>query len=59
MVRPEKLFLAKKMEKSTNLFSGVVTESIFQGESQLLVLKLEEKVYGNQSVQMRSLTGLT
>ena len=57
VVRPEKLFLAKKMEKSTNLFSGVVTESIFQGESQLLVLKLEEKVYGNQSVQMRIANG--
>ena len=30
---------------------------IFQGESQLLVLKLEEKVYGNQSVQMRIANG--
>ena len=57
VVRPEKLFLAKKSEKHTNLFSGVVTESIFQGESQLLVLKLEEKVYGNQSVQMRIANG--
>jgi len=57
VVRPEKLFLAKKTEKNTNLFSGVVTESIFQGESQLLVLKLEEEVYGNQSVQMRIANG--
>ena len=57
VVRPEKLFLAKKTEKNTNLFSGVVTESIFQGESQLLVLKLEKEVYGNQSVQMRIANG--
>ena len=57
VVRPEKLFLAKKTERNTNLFSGVVSESIFQGESQLLVLKLEEKVYGDQSVQMRIANG--
>ncbi|MDG2474477.1 MAG: ABC transporter ATP-binding protein [Paracoccaceae bacterium] len=57
VVRPEKLFLAKKTEKNTNLFTGVVTESIFQGESQLLVLKLEEEVYGNQSLQMRIANG--
>ncbi len=57
VVRPEKLFLAKKTEKNTNLFSGVVTESIFQGESQLLVLKLEKKVYGDQAVQMRIANG--
>ncbi len=57
VVRPEKLFLAKKTEKNTNLFGAVVTESIFQGESQLLVLKLEEKVYGKQSLQMRIANG--
>ena len=57
VVRPEKLFLAKKTEKNTNVFSGVVTESIFQGESQLLVLKLAEEVYGNQVVQMRIANG--
>ncbi len=57
VVRPEKLFLAKKSEKNTNLFSGVVTESIFQGESQLLVLKLQEEVFGNKVVQMRIANG--
>ena len=57
VVRPEKLFLANKTEKDTNLFSGAVVESIFQGESQLLVLKLEENVYGDQSVQMRIANG--
>ncbi len=57
VVRPEKLFLAKKTEENTNLFSGVVMESIFQGESQLLVLKLKEEVYGNQSLQMRIANG--
>ena len=57
VVRPEKLFLANKNEKNNNLFSGVVTESIFQGESQLLVLKLEEEVYGHQSVRMRIANG--
>ena len=57
VIRPEKLFLAKKTEKNTNLFSAVVEESIFQGESQLLVLKLEEKVFGSQVLQMRIANG--
>ena len=57
VVRPEKLFISTKKEKDTNLFAGIVTESIFQGESQLLLLQLDPKEYGDQSLQMRIANG--
>ena len=57
VVRPEKLFISIKKEKDTNLFSGTVTESIFQGESQLLLLQLDSDEYGDQSLQMRIANG--
>ena len=57
VVRPEKLFISSKSESNTNLFSGVVSESIFQGESQLLLLKLESETGDNQSLQMRIANG--
>ena len=53
MVRPEKLFLAKRTEKDTNVFDGLVEESIFQGESQLMVIKLDPEIYGGQELRMR------
>ena len=57
VVRPEKLFISEEKEKSTNLFFGYVSESIFQGESQLLVLRLDPEVFGEQSLQMRIANG--
>jgi putative spermidine/putrescine transport system ATP-binding protein len=57
VVRPEKLFISTKKEKDTNLFAGIVTESIFQGESQLLLLQLDPEEYGDQSLQMRIANG--
>lgn len=57
VVRPEKLFISTRKEKDTNLFSGIVTESIFQGESQLLLLQLDPDEYGDQSLQMRIANG--
>jgi putative spermidine/putrescine transport system ATP-binding protein len=53
MVRPEKLFLAERTEKDTNFFDGLVQESIFQGESQLMVIKLDPEIYGGQELRMR------
>ena len=53
MVRPEKLFLAERTEKGTNFFDGLVEESIFQGESQLMVIKLDPEIYGGQELRMR------
>ena len=53
MVRPEKLFLAERTEKDTNFFDGLVEESIFQGESQLIVIKLDPEIYGGQELRMR------
>ncbi|HBS36927.1 MAG TPA: polyamine ABC transporter ATP-binding protein [Rhodobacteraceae bacterium] len=53
MVRPEKLFLADKTEKDANFFDGRVEESIFQGESQLMVIKLDPEIYGGQELRMR------
>jgi putative spermidine/putrescine transport system ATP-binding protein len=53
VIRPEKLFLANGKEKDTNLFSGIVEGSIFQGESQLLVIKLDPGSFGEQSLRMR------
>jgi putative spermidine/putrescine transport system ATP-binding protein len=40
VVRPEKAFVATDKEEGVNYFSGVLLDSIFQGESQLLVVKL-------------------
>ncbi len=40
VVRPEKAFVATKSIKDVNNFEGILLDSIFQGESQLLVLKL-------------------
>ncbi|MDE2694566.1 MAG: ABC transporter ATP-binding protein [Paracoccaceae bacterium] len=57
VVRPEKLFISEEKEKNTNLFFGYVSESIFQGESQLLVLRLDPEVFGEQSLQMRIANG--
>jgi len=53
VIRPEKLFLAKGKEKGTNIFNGIVEGSIFQGESQLLVIKLDSETFGEQSLRMR------
>ena len=53
MVRPEKLFLADRTEKDTNFFDGLVEESIFQGESQLMVIKLDPEIYSGQELRMR------
>ena len=53
MVRPEKLFLADKTEEDANFFDGILEESIFQGESQLMVIKLDADIYGEQELRMR------
>ena len=45
VVRPEKAFLADKKIKGSNYFEGRLIDSIFQGESQLLVIKLN---YGSE-----------
>jgi putative spermidine/putrescine transport system ATP-binding protein len=47
------LFLTSKKEKNTNHFKGIVKDSIFQGESQLLVIELDQATYGGQTLQMR------
>ena len=57
VVRPEKLFISEGKEKNTNLFFGHVSESIFQGESQLLVLQLDPEAFGEKSLQMRIANG--
>ena len=53
VVRPEKLFIADKKARDANHFDGVVEDSIFQGESQLMVIKLDPKIYGEHSLRMR------
>ena len=53
VIRPEKLFIAGTKARDTNNFQGVVEDSIFQGESQLMVIKLDPKTYGDQSLRMR------
>jgi putative spermidine/putrescine transport system ATP-binding protein len=53
VIRPEKLFIAGTKARDTNHFQGVVEDSIFQGESQLMVIKLDPKTYGDQSLRMR------
>ena len=57
VIRPEKLFLSKGNEINTNVFVVSVLESIFQGESQLLVIKLDSKLFGEQTLQMRIANG--
>ena len=53
VVRPEKLFLSDNTEQETNFFKGIVQESIFQGESQLMVITLDPAIYGGQELRMR------
>ena len=53
VVRPEKLFLSDNTEHKTNFFEGIVQESIFQGESQLMVITLDPAIYGGQELRMR------
>ena len=53
VIRPEKLFIADKKSRYANHFEGVVEDSIFQGESQLMVIRLDPKTYGGQSLRMR------
>ena len=53
VIRPEKLFIADGKEKDTNIFTGTITESIFQGESQLVVIKLDPNNFGDQLLRMR------
>jgi putative spermidine/putrescine transport system ATP-binding protein len=57
VIRPEKLILSNKEEKDTNTFTGVVKDSIFQGESQLLVIELDKNIHGDQSLRMRIQNG--
>ena len=48
VVRPEKAFLADKKVKGSNYFVGKLIDSIFQGESQLLVVKLSSRDDGHE-----------
>jgi len=57
VIRPEKLFLSTGNEINTNFFVVSVLESIFQGESQLLVIKLDSELFGEQTLQMRIANG--
>jgi putative spermidine/putrescine transport system ATP-binding protein len=57
VVRPEKLFVAGTKARDANHFDGVVEDSIFQGESQLMVIKLDPKTYGDRSLRMRLANG--
>ncbi len=53
VIRPEKLFIANKKSTDANHFEGVVEDSIFQGESQLMVIKLDPQNYGEHSLRVR------
>ena len=53
VIRPEKLFIANKKSSDANHFEGVVEDSIFQGESQLMVIKLDPQNYGGQLLRVR------
>jgi putative spermidine/putrescine transport system ATP-binding protein len=53
VVRPEKLFLMQDNPTDCNTFSGIIVESIYQGESQLLIIKLDPESYGDQMLRMR------
>jgi putative spermidine/putrescine transport system ATP-binding protein len=52
VVRPEKVFLAtSRKKKDENYFDGTLIDSIFQGESQLLVIQLDSN--GAEAQQLR------
>ena len=54
VVRPEKVFLASASKKNDeNYFHGELLDSIFQGESQLLVIKLANKQNNEQTLRIR------
>jgi putative spermidine/putrescine transport system ATP-binding protein len=54
VVRPEKVFLASAKEKNDeNYFQGKLLDSIFQGESQLLVIKLVNTDSDQQTLRIR------
>jgi len=53
VVRPEKAFLADKKIKGSNYFVGKLIDSIFQGESQLLVVKLNSDNDDGHEVRVR------
>ena len=54
VVRPEKVFLApSKKKKDENYFNGRLLDSIFQGESQLLVIDLESADGEAQELRVR------
>jgi putative spermidine/putrescine transport system ATP-binding protein len=53
VVRPEKTFVATDKQEGVNYFSGVLLDSIFQGESQLLVVKLAPLEGEEQTLRVR------
>ena len=54
MVRPEKVSLASARKKDDeNYFYGELLDSIFQGESQLLVINLANKQNEEQTLRIR------
>ena len=54
VVRPEKVFLASDKKKNDeNYFEGKLLDSIFQGESQLLVIKLANIENDEQTLRIR------
>jgi len=54
VVRPEKVFLAtSRKKKDENYFDGTLIDSIFQGESQLLVIRLDSSDAGAQQLRVR------
>ena len=52
-LRPEKLFLIDDKSVDINSFTGTVEESIYQGESQLLIIRLNPASHGDQLLRMR------
>jgi putative spermidine/putrescine transport system ATP-binding protein len=53
VVRPEKAFLADRKNKGSNYFEGKLVDSIFQGESQLLVIKLDSASSTTHEIRVR------
>ena len=53
VVRPEKLFLSDKKSKDSNSFTGTIEDSIYQGESQLLIIRLTSASKEDQLLRMR------
>ena len=53
VVRPEKLFLSDKQSKDSNSFTGTIEDSIYQGESQLLIIRLTSASKEDQLLRMR------